>query len=133
MRWIALGVVGLAGCYLLALGVTAAVRPLRARKFLEAHASTFRAHLLELTLRALAGTAFVLAAPGMLGANVALAGGWILLGTTLVLAVTPWRYHQRFAAWSVPMATRSMPLVAGGALAAGMAVLVALILGPPLP
>jgi hypothetical protein len=133
MLRVAQGVVGLAGCYLLALGATAAVRPWRAKRFLEAHASTLQAHVLELALRVVVGVAMVVAAAGMRGAILARGGGWILVATTLVLAVTPWRLHQRFAAWSVPMATRSMPLVAVGALAGGVAVLTALILGPRLP
>ncbi len=123
-------VVAVAAVYLITLGVTAAIQPARAKRFLEAHASTARLHAIELVLRLVAGTAFVGAAPRMRGADLVTLGGWILVATTLALAVIPWRAHHRFAAWSVPMATRSMPLVAVGALAGGVAILAALVLGP---
>ena len=122
-------VVVVAGLYLVALGVTALVRPLRARRFLEAHATSARVHFTELVLRLTVGVALVNTAPRMLGANLVLMAGWILIGTTLALAVTPWRVHRRFAEWSVPMATRRLSLVAIGAIAGGVAVLAALALG----
>lgn len=123
-------VVAVAALYLLALSGTAMVRPARAKRFLEAHASTARLHALELALRLVVGLAFVRAAPTMRGAEVVALGGWILVATTLGLAVTPWRVHRRFATWSVPMATRSMALVAIGALLGGVAIVAALLLGP---
>ncbi|AMW03724.1 hypothetical protein [Gemmatimonas phototrophica] len=122
--------VAAAGVYLISLGVTAAIAPPRAKRFLEAHASTVRAHVLELALRLVVGLAMMLAAPAMLGTELVRFGGGVLVATTLVLAVLPWRLHQRFAAWAVPMATRTMSLVAVGALAGGIAVLAALMLGP---
>jgi hypothetical protein len=122
--------VAIAGLYLVALGVTAVVRPSRAQRFLEAHVSTARVHVLELALRFLVGAALIVVAPQMWGSMFARTAGWILVGTTLVLAVIPWRLHRRFAAWSVPMATRRMPLVALGAVAGGGALLASLLLGP---
>jgi len=130
MLLVAQGVVALAALYLVTLGLTAVIRPARAQRFLEAHASTARHHAMELALRLVVGTGFVLAAPRMRGADLVWLGGWILVATTLVLAVTPWRVHHRFAAWAVPIATRSMLLVAVGALAGGVAILAALVLGP---
>ena len=122
-------VVALAGCYLLALGTTALVRPAHAKRFLEAHASTARAHFIELALRLLVGGALLVAAPHMPGVAVVRAAGWVLVGTTLLLAVTPWRVHHRFAAWAVPLATRQMALLGVGALIGGVVVLGALIRG----
>jgi len=43
-----------------------------------------------------------------------------------VLAVIPWRVHQRFAAWSVPQATQYLPLIALASIAGGLALLAAL-------
>ncbi len=129
MQPLAQCVVVLAALYLLALGVTAAVRPASAKRFLEAHASTARLHFIELSLRVVIGVALIVAAPHMRGGTPVVAGGWILVASSVVLAITPWRVHHRFAAWAVPMATRAMPLVAAGALAGGIALLSALLMG----
>lgn len=105
----------------------ALARPARAERFLAAHAASRRAHVLELGLRALVGLAFLVAAPAMRFAPVFRLSGWVLLATTLVLALLPWRLHHDFAAWSVPIATRRMALVGCGALAAGGVLLAALL------
>lgn len=54
--------------------------------------------------------------------------GWVLLGTTLLLAFVPWRLHRRFANWPVPQATRVIPLFGVGALAGGLVLFGALLL-----
>lgn len=128
--WLAQLVVALAGLYLIVLGVAAAVRPALAKRFLEAHASSARVHFLELTLRLLIGVALVVASSRMRGADLALVFGWVLIVTTLALALVPWRAHHRFAEWSVPLATQRMWLIAVGAIAGGAVVLAALVLGP---
>jgi hypothetical protein len=115
---------------LLVLGIGALVRPETAKRFLGGHAATLPLHLTELALRVLAGIAFVLSAPRMAVSPIFFAFGWVLIGTSLVLAVVPWRLHQRFAAWSVPRATQYMPLIGIGSIAGGIAVITALILKP---
>jgi hypothetical protein len=122
--------VGAAGVYLLTLGATSVLRPAQAKRYLEAHASTAALHFTELLIRLMAGAAFVVAAPHMRGAQLVRLGGWILVGTTLVLSIVPWRYHQRFAAWSVPMATRRMGAIAVGGIGGGTLLLLSLLLGP---
>jgi len=118
------------GSYLLALGIFALVRPETAKRFLGGHATTRCVHFTELALRMLAGTALVLSAPRMAASSAFLAFGWILIGTSLILAIVPWRLHQRFAAWSVPQATQHMPLIGIGSVGGGLAVIVALFLQP---
>jgi hypothetical protein len=121
-------VVFAAGIYLLALGTGALVRPESAKRFLGGHATTLPLHLLELSLRVLVGGALVLSAPRMPLRLAFLAFGWVLIGTSLLLALVPWRLHQRFAAWSVPQATQHMPLIGIGALAGGLGIVIALFL-----
>lgn len=123
-------VVFAAGSYLLALGISALVRPEVAKRFLGGHATSLRLHIVELALRVLAGTALVLSAPRMAVSPAFRAFGWVLVGTSLVLALVPWRLHQRFAAWAVPQATQHMPLIGIGSLAGGLAVIAALFLQP---
>ncbi len=61
--------------------------------------------------------------------GVAFAGfGWILIASSVALAVIPWRLHQRFASWSVPQATRRMTLLGIGSTLAGLVVIAALVL-----
>lgn len=37
--------------------------------------------------------------------------GWLLIGTTLAMAIVPWRTHRRFAETSVPQALRFLPMI----------------------
>lgn len=112
----------------IALGIASLVRPQRVKAFLGALASTPRVHFTELAIRALVGCAFVLTAPRMPFAPAFTVFGWVLVGTTLLLALIPWHLHRRFANWSVPQATRVMPLFGMGALAGGIVLLGALLL-----
>lgn len=122
----------LAGVYLVALAVVSVASPHRVRRFLGGFAGSASAHFLELFLRLIVGAALVLGAPRMKFAGLFLVAGWVVLGTTTVMFAVPWRWHQRFARWSVPMATRNMPLFAFGSFAAGVAVLASFLLGPGL-
>lgn len=116
-----------AGLYLISLGIVSLLRPDHARRFLEAHASSAQAHFVELTLRLLVGGGFVLAAEQLMWPDAFRVFGWVLIGTTVVLAAVPWTLHRRFAAWSVPQATRRMALVGLGSLAGGALVLYAVL------
>ena len=131
MRELSFWLVGAFGCYLVALAAMSLLRPSRAAQFLEAHASTAAAHYAELAIRLVVGIAFVLAAPVMVGASFFDVFGRVLVGTTLVLLLVPWRLHRRFAEWSVPQATRRMWLLGAASGIGGAAVLIAL-LGPRL-
>lgn len=112
--------------YLLVLGGAALARPSLAATFLGGFVSSATTHFLEVALRILAGLSLVSAAPQMQGTPIISTFGWILVGTSLVLAVLPWRLHQRFAAWSVPRATQHLPVIGIASAAAGCALLTAL-------
>ncbi len=125
---ISLTIVATAALYLIALGGAALVRPAVAQRFLGGFATTPRVHFTELALRVLAGAALVLRAPHMVGSPALLLFGWILIVTSLALALVPWRWHQRFAAWSVPQATQFMPVIGVASLVGGLGLLAALLL-----
>lgn len=116
------------GIYLLMLGIGALLRPETAKRFLGGHATTLPRHVMELALRMLAGSALVICAPRMAVSAAFLAFGWVLIGSSLLLALLPWRLHQRFATWSVPRATQHMPLIGIGSVALGLGVCAALFL-----
>lgn len=114
--------------YLVLLGGSALFRPALATRFLGGFATTQTLHFLELALRTVAGAAFVISAPRLaLGAAVAVLG-WLLVGTSLVLALVPWRLHRRFAEWAVPQALQYLPLIGMASLVGGLGLVAAVVL-----
>jgi hypothetical protein len=128
MTWLARALIIGFGTYLIVLGVTAVVRPERAKAFLVTFASSAPTHFAEMLVRLVIGAALLTAAPGMRFPGFFVVFGWAIIGTTIVLLVLPWRLHQRFAQWSVPRVTRNMPLFALGPLSGGVLVLLSLLL-----
>ena len=122
-------VVSLAGAYLLGLGVLAVAAPSRASRFLGGFAGSLRLHLLELLARLLVGVAFAGYASHTRLGGVFHAFGWILVVTTLGLAVMPWRWHRRIAETSVPAVVRFLPWMGGASVIAGALVLWAVVGG----
>jgi uncharacterized protein YjeT (DUF2065 family) len=120
----------LAGLYMVGLAALALVSPGRAKRFLSSFASSASAHFFELFVRLVVGAALVLYAPYMKFPGVFAVFGWVIVVTTIGLLAVPWRWHRRFATWSVPYATRNMRLFALGSLAVGVFVLLSVVLGP---
>lgn len=111
------------GLFLLGLGLVLLLRPQAGTNFLMAFASTPAKHYAEIVTRLAIGIAFIAAAPSMWAPLAHLTFGWVLAVTTVVLALVPWRVHQRFSTRFVPSAT-SHPVLLGVASAiAGIAVL----------
>lgn len=123
-------VVGLTAGYLLIFGILAMFVPSRASRYLLGFASSWNVHVLELTIRFVAGMAFVWNAHRMKYSGVFYAFGWILIITTLGLALFPWRWHQRFAERFVPGALRFLRPMGLAAASAGIAVAWALATAP---
>jgi uncharacterized protein YjeT (DUF2065 family) len=109
----------LAALYLLGFGVLAVVVPARASGYLQGFASSMRLHVLELIARFAVGAAFVGNASHMQFSGTFHIVGWVLVATTLALAVLPWHWHQRFAQASVPAAVRYLPFMGIVSIAAG--------------
>lgn len=132
MHWIATmvgsGVVLAAAFYLLALGGGALLRPERTKRFLRGIAGSARIHFTELALRVMIGGALVFSAPRLAFGPALAIFGWVLIGSSVALALVPWRLHQRFAAWSVPQATQHMPLIGVASIAGGVFLLGAFLL-----
>lgn len=125
---VGLAVVVTAALYLLTLGGGALLRPETTRRFLGGFATTARMHFTELALRIVTGLAFVFSAPRMAFGPAIAIFGWMLVVTSLALAIVPWRFHQRFAAWVVPQVTQHMPLIGVVSIVGGVALLAAVIL-----
>ena len=108
-----------AGLYLVALGISCFFQPGSAAKFLLGHASSAFLHYLELTLRLILGTALVQKAPALLYSQVFSLFGWVLIVTTAVLLLVPWRWHRQFALQAVPHALRYIKLLGASSLVLG--------------
>lgn len=120
---IATVVIALTGGFLVWLGVVAIVRPKIASGFLLAFATTRAKHHLELAIRMVVGTACVVRAPTLPGSVVFRLVGWVLIGTTAVMFLMPWRWHQRFAEANVPKALTFLPVIGVVSLVGGVVVL----------
>lgn len=115
------------GLWLLGLAAASAFAPAVTARFLSGFASSARAHVLEQSLRIVAGAGFVMFAQHMAFTIAFEILGWILVGTSVVLLLLPWRWHQRFASWVVPFAQRHLLLYALGSLFLGLFVFYSLL------
>ena len=114
----------LTGLYFLVLGATSLVAPQKAEAFLMGFAGTPLLHYVELAVRLLVGGAMILHSSQMLLPEAFRIFGWLLVTTTAGLCLVPWRQHQRFSQWSVPQATRFLPLIGITSLVMGGAILI---------
>jgi uncharacterized protein YjeT (DUF2065 family) len=112
-------VVVLAGLYFVGFGVLAVVVPSATAGYLRGFAGSVRLHVLELVTRFVVGAAFVEYASEMLFGGTFHMFGWVLVITTVALAILPWRWHQRFAQTAVPAALRYLPIIGIAAVLAG--------------
>jgi hypothetical protein len=106
MDLLAIGIVALAAVYLIGLAVASIVTPAKAAGFLNGFAGSARAHYTEISIRLIVGIALVVAAPGMAYGNLFSLFGWIVIATSIILLILPWRWHQQFAQIVVPPLTK---------------------------
>ena len=105
--------------FFLTLGLAALIRPSSARRFLLGFATSALKHYTELASRFLVGAAMLIVAPHSAYSSAIAAFGWLLIATTAVMTLVPWRIHHRFAAASVPKALRFLPVLGVSSLALG--------------
>ncbi len=68
-------------------------------------------HYSELFARFAVGGAMLVVAPHSLHSAALTAFGWLLIVTTAVMAIVPWRVHRRFTEAAVPQALRFLPMI----------------------
>lgn len=115
----------LVGLWLIGFAAWVLVAPARARDLLGRFADSFRAHLIEMVLRIVAGWGFVQYAPAMRFSVAAEIFGWVLVASSVVLLLLPWRMHNRFAARVMPSVYRHIAIYAVLSCALGALVLYA--------
>jgi hypothetical protein len=123
-------IVVLAGVWLIGLAAAAIAKPNRVKHFFDKFASSAFSHFLEMFVRLIVGTAFVIYSPQMKFPLVFSVFGWLLIVSSAVLCFVPWKLHRRFADRSLPLLTRRMILFAIVSLFGGTIILFSLILGP---
>jgi hypothetical protein len=104
--------------YLAVLGVLTVIRPSLVKRFLDGHAATPQLNAVEAGLRLTAGLSFSAAAPASKAPSVFLVFGSILAVSGVALFFL-YGAHRQFAAWSVPLAKRALPLLGALSLVAG--------------
>ncbi len=130
LAWVTVVVVAAAGVYCIALAVLSMWRPHPSARFLLGFASSPLKHYAELALRLIVGGAFVLQAPRMALPQLFGIFGWVLLVTTALLLLIPWRWHRAIASRAVPLVIPHMRLFGMASLFLGGAILWALMAGP---
>lgn len=98
------GLVALLGLFLVAFGVAACARPAAAATFLAGFAGSAFKHCVELAVRIAFGWALVLASPNLSGSTWLAGAGWVLLVTSALMFLVPWKLHRSFARIAVPHA-----------------------------
>lgn len=116
-------ILGAVSIFLVLLGMMALGRPFQARRFLLGFAATARKHYAELAMRLVAGGATLVVAPHALHSVALAAFGWLLVLTTVAMAVVPWHVHRRFAEAVVPRALRFLPIIGIASLILGVLLL----------
>ena len=129
MLVVAKSIVVLAACFFLLFGVLAFVRPARIHGFLLGFAGSALKHYAELLVRLLVGASLLLLSPESAFAGVLSAFGWLLIITTALMALIPWRVHHRFTQSAVPKALQFLPLMGLVSLAIGACLLWAMVTG----
>lgn len=94
------------GVYLVGLFLVSFANPNAVDRYLGGFASSARLHFLEQGVRIAVGSALILHADSMQNSLFFRGFGWVLVGTSVILLILPWRLHHRFAARAVPLAQR---------------------------
>jgi hypothetical protein len=113
----------LAAAYFLLLGAACLLVPSVAKRFLLGFAGSAGKHFLEMALRMIVGAALVAEGPNLPYSAVFTVFGWMLIGTTAVLLITPWRWHHRFASMVLPKVAGSLPLIGVVSTAVGAGIM----------
>jgi hypothetical protein len=111
--------------FLILLGLACLWLPAHATKFLQGFATTARLHYIELLIRVIAGAAFLVHGPSSRFPTMFDTVAWVLLATTAIMLVVPWRQHRKFAIHAVSIAARFIRHLGAIAVAMGAALLFA--------
>ena len=112
--------VTLGAAFLVGQGLFILFRLSAARDYLLGFAETLARHLVEQLLRLAFGVCLLLAAGVSSWPLFFNVFGALLIGTSVLLLILPWRWHRRFARWVMPGVVRIAWLYAVLSLALGV-------------
>jgi hypothetical protein len=111
------------GLFLVGLTVVVFAKPASAEQFFLSFASSAQTHYTEQAIRLIIGASLILRSEAMWHPKVFWFVGWAIVLSSLLLILTPWQWHHRFATIVRPMFVRRMKLYAVGLLVFGVLLL----------
>ena len=122
------------GLFLVGLALVVFAKPAFAERFFISFASSPQTHYTEQLIRLLIGASLLIRSQAMWHPKIFWFVGLAIVLSSLVLLLTPWQWHHRFATILRPMFLRRMKLYALGLLVFGALLLYALFAAlPPNP
>lgn len=110
--------------FLIVLGGVSLLMPEKAKAFLLSFAASAFTHFLEMALRLAVGGSIVFQASYLQYPILFKIFGLMMVGTTAILILLPWKWHRRFAERLVPPALKYLPVIGIVSLALGAVLLV---------
>jgi hypothetical protein len=107
------------GLILVGLTVVVFAKPASAEPFFISFASSPQTHYTEQVIRLLIGASLIIRSEAMWHPKVFWFVEWAIVLSSLLLILTPWQWHHRFATILRPMFIRRMKLYAVGLLVFG--------------
>lgn len=120
LRQLAEIVVAASGVFLIGLGSVMLIKPAITERFITSFASSRKAHFLEMSVRLLFGISLVVLSMSMWQPTLFRILAWAIIGSSVLLLILPWQFHQRFGSRVLPVLVRYMRLYAVGVLAFGV-------------
>ena len=111
------------GLYLISLLIITLVKKQWVINYLSSFAGSAKAHYLEQLLRLIVGLALLVYSGEMLFPDAFRLFGWVIIVTTILLLIMPWKWHNRFGKWAIPFVTRNLSLYAVSAAIMGLVML----------
>jgi hypothetical protein len=111
------------GLYLITLLIVTLLRKKSAINYFSSFASSAKAHYFEQLLRLIAGLGLLIYSDNMLFSNLFGIFGWVLVATSILLIITPWKWHNKFGEWAIPFTIRNLILYAVSASIIGLVII----------
>jgi hypothetical protein len=111
------------GLYLISLLILTLLRKKSSIIYFSSFASSAKAHYLEQLLRLIAGLGLLIYSEKMLFPKLFGIFGWALIATSILLFITPWKWHNKFGEWAIPFTIRNLILYSVSASILGLVIL----------
>lgn len=113
----------LLGLYLISLLIVTLLRKKSAIIYFSSFASSAKAHYLEQLLRLIAGLGLLIYSEKMLFPELFGILGWALIAPSILLLITPWKWHNKFGEWAIPFTIKNLILYSVSASIMGLVIL----------